>query len=114
MSTADPCLFCRIAAGQEPAEVVYQDQEFVAFKDIHPRASVHILLIPRRHIPSAQDLSPEDAPLMGRLLLTANLVARQLGLADRGYRELVQVGRGGGQTIFHLHLHLLGGRAPLW
>ncbi len=108
----DTCVFCRIVEGKEPAQVVYQDEECFAFKDIHPRAPVHILIIPRRHIPSAKDLSEEDAPLMGRLLLAANRVAKQLGL--QGYRELIQVGREGGQTVSHLHMHLLGGGAPVW
>ncbi|MSQ41141.1 MAG: histidine triad nucleotide-binding protein [Dehalococcoidia bacterium] len=108
----DACVFCRIVEGKEPAQVVYQDEEVFAFKDIHPRAPVHILIIPKRHIASAKDLSQEDATLMGRLLLAANRVAEQLGL--QGYRELIQVGREGGQTVFHLHLHLLGGPVPVW
>ena len=108
------CIFCRIVEGEETADFVYQDEEIVAFKDIYPRAPVHILIIPRRHIPSAADLTDEDAPLMGHLLLVANRVARQLGLDQQGYRDLIQVGRGGGQTIFHLHLHLLGGRVYVW
>ena len=112
LTPMDTCVFCRIVEGKAPAQVVYQDEEFFAFKDIHPRAPVHILIIPRRHIPSARDLTEEDASLMGRLLLAANRVAEQVGL--QGYRELVQVGREGGQTVFHLPLHLLGGGAPVW
>ncbi|MBI3978736.1 MAG: histidine triad nucleotide-binding protein [Chloroflexi bacterium] len=110
VDTAATCLFCRIAAGALPARVAYQDEDVIAFEDIHPVAPTHLLVVPRQHIPSLADVQPADGPLLGKLLLVANSIARQRGIAERGYRVLVNVGRWGGQTVDHLHLHVVGGR----
>ena len=108
------CLFCRIASGSIPADRVQEDDLVVAFRDIAPRAPTHILLIPRRHIPSAAALTEADAPLLGRLFSVAADLARSEGIADGGYRLVSNVGRWGGQTVDHLHFHLMGGRAFDW
>ncbi len=105
-------LFERIATGALPADIVYQDAEITAFRDIHPRAPVHILIIPNKPIPTANDITDADAPLIGRLFLVARDLARKLGIADDGYRLIVNCNAHGGQEVYHLHLHLLGG-APL-
>jgi len=108
------CLFCRIAGGEIPAQVIHSDPEVVAFRDIHPQAPVHILIIPRRHIASISVLSPEDAGLVGRLFLVARDLAREEGIMEEGYRMVVNAGPGAGQSVFHVHLHLLGGRNMGW
>jgi histidine triad (HIT) family protein len=103
------CVFCQIAAGQIPAQIVYQDDDVVAFKDIHPKAPIHVLIIPRKHIASLADLSPEDCEIMGRLMLAVKGVAQQQG-AGRNYKLIVNTGPEAGQVVMHLHLHLLGGK----
>lgn len=108
------CLFCKIVAGQIPGDIVYSDEDVVAFKDINPRAPVHILIIPRRHIPSITDVTPEDGPLLGILFSVAARLAHKLGVDEGGYRVVSNVGRDAGQTVFHLHFHLLGGRKFAW
>ena len=108
------CLFCRIVADEVPSTRVYEDDLVIAFRDIAPRAPTHILLIPRRHIASAVDLVEPDGPLLGRLFAVAADVARSEGIADGGYRLVSNVGRWGGQTVDHLHLHLMGGRSFDW
>ncbi len=108
------CLFCKIASGQIPGEIVYQDEDVVAFKDINPQAPVHILLISRRHIPSMADLTPEDGPLLGIVFSVAAKLAHKLGVDEDGYRVVTNVGRDAGQSVFHLHFHLLGGRKFAW
>jgi histidine triad (HIT) family protein len=108
------CLFCRIAAGSIPADLVHEDDLVVAFRDIAPRAPTHILLIPRRHMASAAVLTEVDGPLLGRLFGVAADLARSEGIADGGYRLVSNVGRWGGQTVDHLHFHLMGGRAFDW
>ncbi|MFN2370262.1 MAG: histidine triad nucleotide-binding protein [Candidatus Krumholzibacteriia bacterium] len=108
------CLFCGIAAGEIPSTQVYADDEFLAFRDIDPKAPVHVLVIPRRHVAAVRDLGAEDQDLAGRLLLVAARVAAAEGLAERGYRLVVNCGDEGGQTVPHLHLHLLGGRPLRW
>ena len=108
------CLFCRIASGSIQADRLHDDDLVVAFRDIAPRAPTHILLIPRRHIPSAAALTEADAPLLGRLFSVAADLARSEGIADGGYRLVSNVGRWGGQTVDHLHFHLMGGRAFDW
>ena len=119
-SDADPdlphvdCLFCRIASGSIPADRLHEDDLVVAFRDIAPRAPTHILLIPRRHIASAATLTEADGPLLGRLFGVAADLARGEGIADGGYRLVSNVGRWGGQTVDHLHFHLMGGRAFDW
>lgn len=108
------CLFCRIVAGELPSTRVHEDDEVIAFRDIAPRAPTHILVIPRRHIASAADLVERDGPLLGRLFAVTAAVAREQGIADAGYRVVTNVGVWGGQTVDHLHLHLMGGRAFEW
>ncbi|MDQ2695080.1 MAG: histidine triad nucleotide-binding protein [Pseudomonadota bacterium] len=108
------CLFCKIAAGGLPAERVYEDDQVLAFRDINPQAPVHVLIIPRRHIATVNDLAPDDAALVGRLYLAARQVAAEQGVADSGYRTLINCNRDAGQDVFHLHLHLLGGRRMHW
>ncbi len=107
------CLFCKIAAGQIPAKVVMQEDEIVAFEDINPKAPVHLLVIPKKHISSLSDASGDQA-LLGRLLDAAARVARVKGIAESGFRVVANTGRNGGQTVFHLHLHVLGGRPMEW
>ena len=110
----DQCIFCRIASGELKSDLVYQDEMVVAFRDINPQAPHHILIIPRRHIETVHDLTESDAGLIGRLVLTANRIADQLGIADRGYRLLFACREEGGQSVYHIHLHLLGGRQMKW
>jgi histidine triad (HIT) family protein len=112
--SATDCLFCRIVAGDVPSDRLHEDDLVVAFRDIAPRAPTHVLLVPRRHIPSALDLTDADGPLVGRMLAVAADLARSLGIADAGYRLVSNVGRWGGQTVDHLHIHLMGGRAFDW
>ncbi|MCK9356788.1 MAG: histidine triad nucleotide-binding protein [Dehalococcoidia bacterium] len=107
--TAD-CVFCRIVSGEIPGDFVFQDHEMVAFRDIHPVASTHILLVPREHIGSVQDLKSGDEEFIGRLILRAKALAEQEGVAERGYRLVLNCGVYGGQIVPHLHLHLIGGR----
>ena len=113
-STATDCLFCRIVAGEIPAERLHDDDLVVAIRDIVPRAPTHILLMPRRHIASAAELTDADGPMLGRLFAVAADLARSAGIADGGYRLVSNVGRWGGQTVDHLHVHLMGGRAFEW
>jgi histidine triad (HIT) family protein len=113
-TTSDGCVFCGIATGAIPARIVYQDDEVVAFEDLYPQAPSHILLIPRIHVGSVDELGKEDQALAGHLVLAAAEVARQKGLERGGYRLVVNTGENGGQTVFHLHLHILGGRHLTW
>ncbi len=108
------CLFCRIAAGEVPATVVHADDLVVAIRDIAPRAPTHILLMPRQHIPSALDLTDADGPVLGRLFAVAADLARREGIDEGGYRLVSNVGRWAGQSVDHLHVHLMGGRAFDW
>jgi histidine triad (HIT) family protein len=110
----DNCLFCKIVGGQIPAQIVYQDSECVAFRDINPQAPTHILIIPRRHIPTTNDLQSEDQALVGHLTLAAAEIARQEGIEEEGYRLVMNCNEGAGQSVFHIHLHLLGGRGFGW
>jgi histidine triad (HIT) family protein len=111
----DPtCLFCRIVAGEVPSTRVHEDDAVVAIRDISPRAPTHVLLLSRDHVPSAASLTDDDAPLVGRIFAMAAEIARQEGIADRGYRIVTNVGEWGGQSVAHLHFHLLGGRALTW
>ena len=104
------CVFCKIAAGEIPGEILYQDEEVIAFRDIEPLAPVHLLIIPRRHIPSLTHLSDTDAPLIGHMVMIANQLARDEGIDGSGYRLVINCGEQGGQIVPHLHLHLLGGK----
>lgn len=106
------CIFCKIVAGTIPSEQVYQDEDVTAFRDINPAAPVHVLLVPNRHIASLREMAPEDEPLVGRLFYLARQIAEAQGIADAGYRLIVNTGDDGGQVVYHLHVHLLGG-APM-
>ncbi len=106
------CLFCKIASGDIDADIVHEDDEVVAFRDIAPQAPHHILVIPRRHIATINEV--DDAPLAGRLLTTARQIAADLGVAEDGYRLVMNCNAHGGQTVFHIHLHLLAGRQMGW
>lgn len=105
------CLFCRIAARESPADIVYEDEQVVAFRDIYPKAPVHVLIVPRRHIASIADLASEDASLMGHCLFVARRLGEQTGFAERGYRVSVNTGPEGGQVVYHVHFHFTAGRA---
>lgn len=113
MSDTD-CLFCRIAQGEIPADLVRSDPDVVAFRDIHPQAPTHILVIPRKHIASVSELGRGDADVMGKLFLAAKDLAREEGISEGGYRMVVNAGPAAGQTVYHIHLHLLGGRGMGW
>lgn len=104
------CPFCNIAARKLNAEIVYEDDQILAFKDAHPIAPVHILLIPKMHLSSINDVSFDDANLMGRLIVAARLLAEENNVSESGYRLVFNTGRDANQTIFHIHLHLIGGR----
>ena len=106
----EDCLFCRMASGATPAAKVYEDDKLFVIKDIHPRAPVHVMIIPREHIGNARELGTGHGELLAHMFATATKVAEQLGVSQKGYRLTFNVGDEGGQTIYHLHLHLLGGR----
>jgi histidine triad (HIT) family protein len=109
----DPnCLFCRIIAKQIPSNIVYEDDHVVAFKDIAPQVPVHLLIVPRVHIPSLSELLPEQSPVVGQIALVAKHLAKEAGIDESGWRLVVNCGPHAGQTVFHLHMHLLGG-APM-
>jgi len=104
------CIFCQIVAGQTKTEFLYQDQDLVVFADISPKAPVHLLIVPCRHIKSINELESKDQALVGRIFLVARQMAQKTGVAESGYKLIFNVGRGGGQLVDHLHLHLLGGK----
>jgi histidine triad (HIT) family protein len=104
------CLFCKIISGESPARILHRDELVTSFRDIHPIASTHILIITNRHVDSVKDLLPEDESLVGHMVLVAKQLAEQEGIAKRGYRLIINTGTHGGQSIYHLHLHLIGGR----
>lgn len=108
------CLFCRIAQKKIPAALVYESDDIVAFRDINPQAPTHILIIPRKHIATTNDISLEDASLIGKMTLVAKELAAKEGIAERGYRLVFNCNRDAGQAVFHIHLHLLGGRVFNW
>jgi histidine triad (HIT) family protein len=108
------CLFCRIARREIPATLVYEDERVAAFQDLNPQAPTHILVIPKRHIATLNDLSTEDDQLVGELVRRAGAIAAERGLSAGGYRTIFNTNRDAGQTVFHIHLHLLGGRAMTW
>ncbi len=109
-----PCIFCEIAAGEREAHIVYEDERAVAFYDVSPQAPVHILIIPRDHVDGPLAVDDDNAALIGHLVAVAAKVARQQGFADDGYRLVTNQGRNGGQSVFHLHIHLMGGRRMQW
>jgi histidine triad (HIT) family protein len=108
------CLFCKIIAGNVPAGIVYQDDAVVAFKDINPQAPLHVLIVPRRHIATLNDVTPQDDALVGSMFRAAAALAREHGYDTRGYRTVFNTNREAGQTVFHIHLHLLAGRGLTW
>ena len=108
------CLFCRIAAGEIPAAIVHQDDTLVAFKDITPQAPLHVLVIPRRHVATLNDLTGADDALAGSMQRLAATIARDHGYAERGFRTVMNCNADAGQTVFHIHLHLLAGRSLTW
>ncbi len=108
------CIFCMIASGEIPSTKVYEDDEVFAFRDLHPQAPTHILIIPRKHIATVNDLESDDAALIGKLFLVAKQIAGNEGFADQGYRMVMNTNRDAGQTVFHIHLHLLAGRPFHW
>jgi histidine triad (HIT) family protein len=108
------CLFCKIAAGQIPSKKVYADEDFYAFEDIHPQAPTHVLVIPRKHIPTLNDVTAEDTDLLGRLLLLSTRIAKERGLDTKGFRLNANCLESAGQSVFHIHFHLLGGRPFGW
>lgn len=108
------CLFCKIISKEIPAEIVYEDDRTLAFKDIRPAAPAHILVIPKKHIPTLVDLQAEDTELMGHIVFTASRLADKLGLSEEGFRLVSNCKEAGGQTVFHIHFHLIGGRQLQW
>ncbi len=108
------CLFCKIVAGEIPASFVYEDDHMVAINDINPQAPMHVLLIPRKHIATLNDVTEADRPLIGDMVSQAARIAAQRGFADRGYRTVFNCNSEAGQTVFHLHLHVLAGRSLNW
>ena len=108
------CIFCKIVKKEIPSQIAHEDPDLLAFHDINPQAPTHLILIPKTHVDRVYDLTPQTAPLVGKLVLAANRLAKQLGFSDAGYRLVINCNRDGGQTVFHLHLHLLGGRPFHW
>jgi histidine triad (HIT) family protein len=108
------CLFCGIIEGTVKGDLVYEDDSVVAFRDIVPRAPVHVLIVPRKHIPTLVELQRADNPVIGEIFVIAGKLAQQFGIAETGYRVVVNCGADAGQTVFHLHFHLLGGRQMGW
>ena len=114
MTDRDPeCLFCRIVSGEIPADRLLEDDELIAFRDINPQAPTHVLVVPRRHIPDAHALTDDDGPILVALFSAVRRIADEAGLGN-GYRVVTNVGPDAGQSVFHLHLHLLGGRSMSW
>lgn len=108
------CLFCKLVARDIPADIVFEDEDVIAFRDIAPQAPTHILIIPKRHISTLNDLTEEDCALVGRLQFTAQKIAKEVGIAEDGYRVVMNCNEDGGQTVYHIHMHLLGGRSMTW
>jgi histidine triad (HIT) family protein len=104
------CIFCQIASGKIPSDIVYQDKEIFAFRDINPKAPVHILIIPKKHIASLDQMKASDTALVGQMVAVASRLAKDEGVAEKGYRLAINCGKEGGQLVPHLHMHLLGGR----
>ncbi len=108
------CIFCKIVDGEIPADIVHSDDECIAFRDLHPQAPVHILVIPRRHIETVDAMEERDIPVVGRMAAVARDIAREEGIHEAGYRLVLNCNEGAGQTVFHMHMHLLGGRDFGW
>ena len=112
--TKQDCLFCRIVVGEIPADTVYQDDRCIAFRDINPQAPVHVLIIPREHVESLDDAAQRDEATLGYIMRIASRIAHDQGLSESGYRTVINTGAGAGQSVFHLHVHVLGGRRLSW
>ena len=110
----EECIFCMIADGEMEAEILYSDEQVLAFRDINPKAPIHFLVIPRKHIPTAMDLTPDDADLLAHIFAVIKDVAEKEGIASTGVRIVNNIGKAAGQVVFHLHFHVLGGRQLLW
>lgn len=108
------CIFCKIVSGELPANKVFENDDIMAFNDINPQAPKHILIIPKRHIPTIDDLVPEDSALLGNMILCAKQIAHKEQLSENGYRLIFNIKSAGGQEVYHIHLHLLGGRQMMW
>ncbi len=108
------CLFCKIIAGDIPSDKVYEDDDVIAFNDINPQAPTHVLIIPRRHIATTNDISPEDEAVVGKLMSVAAKIAKERGIDASGYRSVMNCNADAGQMVFHIHLHMLGGRKFSW
>lgn len=108
------CLFCKIVAGEIPAKILYENDSVLAFEDINPHAPLHALVIPKKHIATINDIQPDDAPVIGEMYLAAKEIAAQAGYSDAGYRTVMNCGVDAGQTVFHIHLHVLAGRSLSW
>ncbi|WP_415905292.1 histidine triad nucleotide-binding protein [Neptuniibacter sp. QD48_55] len=108
------CLFCKIINKEIPAEIIYEDEHVIAFNDISPQAPTHALIIPRKHIATLNDISAEDTEVVGHMVKTASTIAKQLGIDESGYRTVFNCNSDGGQTVYHIHLHLLGGKPMGW
>lgn len=108
------CIFCKIVKREIPATIIYEDEHVIAFDDLYPRAPIHKLIIPRKHIATLNDITEEDTEVMGRLLQTVKHVAKELKIDKNGYRTIINCNAGGGQEIYHIHVHLLGGRQMTW
>jgi histidine triad (HIT) family protein len=114
LQVTEACIFCAIIERRLPAKIVFEDDGIVAFEDTHPQAPVHILIVPRKHLASLEDASSEDTPLLGRLFAVAAQLARERGLEAKGYRTVMNTGSWAGQSVFHVHLHVMGGRVFRW
>ena len=112
--SADTCIFCKIIAKEIPATIIYENEYVVAFEDLNPQAPCHVLVIPKKHITSANDFEPEDTECLGHMMLAGQKVAALNGLSESGYRFVMNTGEDGGQSVYHIHLHVLGGRALSW
>ena len=108
------CLFCKIRDGEIPCDRLYENDDVIAFRDVNPQASTHVLIIPRKHIATVNDLGETDTDIVGQMVLAAKDIAAEEGIAEEGYRLVMNCNAGAGQTVFHIHLHLLGGRAMTW
>ncbi|HEY4491034.1 MAG TPA: histidine triad nucleotide-binding protein [Acidobacteriota bacterium] len=110
----DECIFCKIIKREIPSKIVYEDEEVVGFEDVHPQAPTHILLVPRTHVATLNDVDAEHQSLLGALMLAGVAVAKDRKISSSGYRLVINTNRGAGQSVFHVHLHLLGGRSMAW
>ena len=108
------CIFCKIAKHEVPAKVVYEDEQVIAFNDANPQAPIHLLIIPKKHIPSIMEITEEDGKILGKIALVAQELARKNNIDNKGFRLVINTGDEGGQTVNHLHIHLLGGRSLTW